>query len=279
MSQEQDHLRKTVGNPTELTDKKDKEESRPSSVTEAFHQFNQVSSLLDQAQAEHSSDGPNTVPVDGLASDPMASDPMAADPIGSGSLVPNAGDMTQPFEAPSGADAAENEQSIEQYMQQLLARSNGFSSEAGASSSSPSSSSSKSVSSSRPATPPAQDGVIEAAPEYVQKAAPERRDDLSSMRELANMSARRAIGTYSSQQLIDRMKISLFGGMGAAGVSIILTSFATNVQSLPFMIAAAAAGCGVLCTLRYLTLARQLAAQCRSRVEATLGSAESLEAN
>jgi hypothetical protein len=98
-----------------------------------------------------------------------------------------------------------------------------------------------------------------------QKPAPERRDDLSSMRQLANLNARSALDTHSGRRLLFELHNKLTVAMVAVMLSIGLASIAPTVRSLTYLGAVAALLTSCVWTTRYLALTRRMKAMCAQR--------------
>lgn len=90
---------------------------------------------------------------------------------------------------------------------------------------------------------------------------PECRDHLKSMRQLANASARHAVGTHSSRRLV----LTLYGHLAAIAITLlcggILATTASTLFGLDYILAFLAVTLGCALVRRYCLLAGQLGAQ------------------
>ncbi len=192
--------------------------SARANVTEVFDRMNAASLLLDQVDRE--ADAPKSGREGGNSADP----------------------------------------SIEEYMSALLARSNGFS-KAAATQVLPKHvlpPQAEPAVESKPPTP-AQSAVdTPAAEAWIQKPAPECRDDLSNMRKLANLNARSALDTHSGRRLIFEMHNKLTVALVAIVLSFGLITAAHSIRSLAYIGAVASLTTSCVWSMRYLALARQL---------------------
>ena len=162
------------------------------------------------------------------------------------------------------SSAIAQELSIEQYMAELLERSNGrgTASAPDKTVSRPSRVStgegratvvlppSQSPDCKRPATEPKEP--------YVQKRAPECRNTISDLRELANMNARTALDAHCGQRLILQMHNKLIVALVSIVVSFAMIGLASSIKSPAYFGAIAALIASIAWSMMYLSLGRQL---------------------
>jgi hypothetical protein len=166
-----------------------------------------------------------------------------------------------------------SEPSIEEYMAALLARSN-----ARANGASPSSTQFlprqelPAVKKEKDVENPQRPADQTSTEKRTQKPAPERRDDLSNMRQLANLNARSALDTHSGRRLLFELHNKLTVAMVAVMLSIGLASIASTVRSLTYLGAVAALLASCVWTTRYLALTRRMKALCGQRGPQTSSS-------
>ncbi len=154
----------------------------------------------------------------------------------------------------------EDEASIQQYMSQLLERVNG------GTAASPSPAVTQPLppvapQTRTPAATPAQPAAAEPSPPPARQPAraPESTVTLSDMRELANLSARRAVGTHECKRLIDTARRDVRNSMIASVVSCGMVWLAPAAGSLLYLGAAGVSLLAVTYGLRFLNNLRKLA--------------------
>ncbi len=163
---------------------------------------------------------------------------------------------------------------IEQYMAALLARSQSPGGEPAAASPADLAPSTKA-----PAAK-ASNNALETSPSAAQSeeegpwqrvSAPECRDTISELRELANVSARTSFNVHRGQQLVYEMHNKLTVSLVALVVSFALVSLANNVRSPAFFAAVAAWVVAMCWGVKYFQLGHQLQRLCFSGDDAASG--------
>ncbi len=158
-----------------------------------------------------------------------------------------------------------DEPSIEEYMAALLERSGGRSQTPDSSTFSrpsaetPADAESNSKTVVLPSHQVAEPTAGAAPDDWVQKPAPECRDDISDLRAVANMNARDAIETHWSQSVVFDMHGKLFVSLVAVVISFALISFTNSIASISYYGSIVALIVSITWGTMYLALGRQLA--------------------
>jgi len=156
------------------------------------------------------------------------------------------------------------EPTIEEYMAALLARTKQFST---VRPTRPGERDSSAPAQRKPSTPaPVTAPTPGAVPVDVAPAgptpAPECRDAISELRELANISARSSVNAHRAQRLIAEMRGKRSVAFLAMIASVVLLSMAPGVRSLAYILAVAAVATACSFSMKYLELGRELASLC-----------------
>lgn len=185
-------------------------------------------------------------------------------------LSPDPHDQVPRNASDTGDNSGDGELSIEQYMQDLLQRTNGRSSASpsgsagGAAAGAPTrprpdatsrsaTGAAASIDTEAPeAAPPAE------AAKPIVKRIPERRESLENLRDVANLTTHQAINLFSSKQLIAKSRGTLLTAMVLQVVSFAIVATAPAAGSLAFFAAVVAFIASAVWTLRFAGFTNQL---------------------